>query len=320
GVGGAKAELFAGIVQGYEIPRAEVRHPLEYLRKVPLEERARMPGLSADRADIIVAGLTIVDALLRRLEANRIRVHEGGIRDGLLLSIADSGGQSAATGGDGDRADPVAGTRRFARACGYEEAHSLHVADLSLRIFDQMQPDLRRVHGAEFDGVRGRQVLEAAAILHDVGYLINYAAHHKHSYHLIVHANLPGWTSREVQVIANVARYHRCAEPKAGHRTFAVLAKPDQKLVRSLAAILRVADGLDRTHTQRVTGVFVRTEAAAAMFEAVAGEEPGVDLWGGARKSRLFERVFGLTPHFEWRKKPEIVEQGGRVDKTKVLA
>jgi exopolyphosphatase/guanosine-5'-triphosphate,3'-diphosphate pyrophosphatase len=170
-----------------------------------------------------------------------------------------------------------------------------------MQIFDQLQPRLPLPTDSGTDSGRFRQILEAAAMLHDVGYLINYASHHKHSYHLIVHADLPGWTSREVHLIANIARYHRCAAPSRKHASFAMLTRAERQAVRVLAAILRIADGLDRTHVQRVDAVRVQVRRDAAFFEVSAAEEPSVDLWGAARKGGLFERAIGLIPHFEWR-------------------
>ena len=148
-------------------------------------------------------------------------------------------------------------------------------------------------------------LLEAASLLHDIGYLINYARHHKHSYHLIVHADLPGLTTRQVQVVANVARYHRSAEPKLRHRPFAMLSEQGSgALVRGLSGILRLADGLDRTHMQSVKGVKVRVSRAGAHFDVVSEHEPAVDVWGAVRKCGLFKESFGLLPHFEWRSEP----------------
>lgn len=302
----ADSSLFAAVVQGHDVPRADLRHMIDYLRKLPLKERARVPGLSSDRADIIVPGLVIVDAVLRRFDANRVRIHEGGIRDGLLLSMLGPPAAPAASPESGALVeDPIAAVRRFARACAYEEPHSLHVAGLARQIFDQLRPMLppTRADGQPWfagDAGRARQLLEAAAILHDVGYLINYAAHHKHSYHLILHADLPGWSAREIQVIAQVARYHRCGQPKRKHRAFAMLERADRRLVRELAGILRIADGFDRTHTQLIGDVRLRREGADVVLEVTAAHEPSVDLWGAARKSGLFERAFRLRPRFEW--------------------
>jgi exopolyphosphatase/guanosine-5'-triphosphate,3'-diphosphate pyrophosphatase len=255
-----------------------------------------------------------------------VRVHEGGIRDGLLLSMAREGISPGAEGTAGGQAiDPMKGVRRFAKACGYEAAHARHVTGLALEIFDQLAEQMGSRGGAgevpdgqawparlDF-GAEARLLLEAASLLHDVGYLINYAQHHKHSFHLITHADLPGFTTRQVRVIANVARYHRAAEPKLKHRTFAALGEGDRALVRQLAGVLRVADGLDRTHMQSVAGVRVKVGKGVAAFEVRAEREPSVDMWGAVRKAGLFKDVFGVLPEFEWRAAgPSKVEVAGR--------
>jgi exopolyphosphatase/guanosine-5'-triphosphate,3'-diphosphate pyrophosphatase len=290
--------LFSGGVQGIEVGRADLKHLLEYVRKLPVKERTRVAGLSADRADIIVAGLAIVDGVLKWFGSNRVRVHEGGIRDGILLGMVGGG-----EGEPGERRDPMRAVRRLARACAYEAAHSKHVTGLALSIFDQLRDAGERVKlekGMRLDA-EARLLLEAASLLHDIGYLINYAQHHKHSYHLIVHADLGGLTTRQVRVVANVARYHRAAEPKEKHPTFAALTPEDRALVRGLSGILRVADGLDRTHMQSVRGVDVKARGAATRFDIEAEREPSVDMWGAVRKCELFERAFSTKCGFEWR-------------------
>src|SRR5262249_20469780 len=149
-----------------------------------------------------------------------------------------------------------------------------------------------------------RSLLEAAALLRDVGYLINYSKHHQHSYHLIVHSELPGFTPRELRLIANIARYHRRAQPKPKHPNFADLPRSHRKLVRHLAAMLRIADGLDRNRVQNVRRVRVRVEDGDALFLLDALEDPAVDMWGALSKSRMFQKVFGVKPHFQWGSAP----------------
>ncbi len=291
--------LFGAGVQGYEVGRADLKHLLEYVRKQPVKERTRVPGLSADRADIIVAGLAIVDGVMKWFEANRVRVHEGGIRDGILLGMVGEGlGEGAEA-----RREPMKAVRRLAKACAYEAAHSKHVTGLALSIFDQVRAagdEVRLEPGMRLDD-EARLLLEASSLLHDIGYLINYAEHHKHSYHLIVHADLAGLTTRQVRVVANVARYHRAAEPKVKHGPFGALSVEDRALVRGLSGILRVADGLDRTHMQSVRGVELSVKRGAAEFQVDAEREPSVDVWGAVRKCGLFEDSFGVKCHFEWR-------------------
>lgn len=304
-LGPAVDGLFSGSVQGYEVRRWEVRHLLDYLRKLPPREREHVGGLSPDRADIIVAGLTIIEGLMRHLRVNTARVHEGGIRDGLLLQMIGFG-PAGASPGSGSARDPLRSIMRFARACGYEQRHCRHVAMLATQIFDRLaaEAEAGRFPDEAVAGIftpRNRLLLEAAAIVHDVGYLVNYAGHHKHSYHLIAHADLPGFTAREIEVIANVARYHRRAEPSESHAHFARLPQSDRRTVLALSAILRVADGLDRTHMQRVRAVRVApAESGRIRLLLEAEREPSVDIWGATRKAALFERCFGLTPIFEW--------------------
>lgn len=298
----SSAGLFEGGIQGAIITRAEVRHLLEFLRKLPVRERARVPGLPSDRADIIVAGLCVIDVMLRELGCNAARAHEGGIRDGILLSMVREHEQPGASDVPGPpvRVEPLKSIRKFARACGFEQAHSMHVARLSLQIFDQIRQRLApamREHG--IDATRARRLLEAAAILHDIGYLINYTAHHKHAYHLIVHADLPGWNIDDVHVIANVARYHRRAEPTRRHRAFSLLPAADRFLVRALSGILRIADCFDRSHMQQVRSVRVTENDRDLFFTIDAVGTPDVDLWGAARKAGLLESTLDAVAHFE---------------------
>jgi exopolyphosphatase/guanosine-5'-triphosphate,3'-diphosphate pyrophosphatase len=295
----------AGSVRGYELQRSVVNHILNWLRSMSPKARARLPGMSAERTEIIVAGVAIVDAVMQRLKANTLRVHDRGIRDGLILSMIHDiyPHAGAVAGKPPDRMESV---RAFAERCNYEKAHSDHVAALALQAFDQIAAQLARTGqsiGGESVGAGGataRELLEAAGILHDVGYYINYEKHHKHSYHLIVHSDLPGFTHREIEIIASVARYHRRAGPKPKHSNFAKLSAADQQLVTRLSAILRIVDGLDRAHAQNVKKVRVELRKGTAWFIVDAAQEPAVDIWGAARKSALFLKVFGLEPRFDW--------------------
>jgi len=183
--------------------------------------------------------------------------------------------------------------RQFARRCRSNERHCAHVAMLAGELFDQLK-DAHQLPAV------GRDVLQAAALLHDIGYLINHAKHHKHAYHLIMHGDLAGFSTREIELIANVARYHRRALPKKTHGNFVRLDKDDRRLVRRLAGILRVADGLDRTHAQLVAGVACRVVGDQARIEVQAAHRPKVELWDAERKAALFEKAFGARLALEW--------------------
>ena len=183
--------------------------------------------------------------------------------------------------------------RAFARKCHSSERHCEHVARLAGQLCDGLR-------GPYDLPPEGRDLLSAAALLHDVGYLINHAKHHQHAYHLIQHAELAGWTAREIELVANVARYHRKAAPKRRHPNFVRLDRSDRRLVRRLAAILRVADGLDRTHTQRLTAVGVEAGRKATRLVLAASSDPQVERWDAERKAALFSRVFETAPVFIW--------------------
>ncbi len=280
--------------RGYLLSRAEVSHLLDRLRKMPLKARRQVPGLAPDRADIIVAGMAVVDRLMRRFGVNLLQVHNRGVRDGLLLTMIDNtlGVPSV------DPLDREAAIDRFASACTGEQelAHGKQVARLAGRVFEQIA---EQFHLDPTD----RPFLEAAARLQDVGYLINYDQHHKHSYQLILNSRLAGFRPRELELIANVARYHRGARPKKKHANFRQLPPEDQQRVQQLSAILRIAGGLDRSHSQQVKDVEVRPnpdQNERLELLVHADGNPEVDLWGARRRVKLFKRVFGTKLEVEW--------------------
>ncbi|MDF3052867.1 MAG: exopolyphosphatase [Geminicoccaceae bacterium] len=283
-----------GSVQGYVLTAAEVIHLLDRLREAPLEARRRMEGLSADRADIIVAGATVISRLVKRLGAKQIMVNERGIRDGVLLQmIADLPGRQpvAQIPTSGNRMEWV---RRLARKCGSNERHCEQVSTLALQIFDAIK--------GRFElPAESRDVLQAAALLHDIGYLISHSKHHKHAYHLIMHAELPSFSPQEVEQIANVARYHRRAFPKKSHENLARTSSEERKLIARLSGILRIADGLDRTHAQSVTGVKVRFVRDKLQISLEAKSLPDVESTDATRKSTLFRKAFDTEVQLLWR-------------------
>jgi len=298
------SDLLPFPTRGYEMERASVLHMLQWLAEMPVRARAGQAGLSPDRADIIVAGVAIVDEVLKRLNTNRLVVQDRGIRDGLILTLMrEMGDEPGGVGGGG--ASRVQAARRFGVTCRYEERHAQHVAGLAVSLFDRLVELFPEGEGdgedAAWRSAESRELLESAALLHDIGYLINYSKHHKHSYHLIAHSEMRGFSHRELDIVANVARYHRRSEPKSKHSGFAKLGERDRGVVRRLAAILRIADGLDRTHTQGVEGARVEREGDGSLVIVAEGvEEPGVDLWGAQRKSGMFEKEFGVGVRFEW--------------------
>jgi exopolyphosphatase/guanosine-5'-triphosphate,3'-diphosphate pyrophosphatase len=283
-----------GSVQGYVLTPAEVIHLLDQLREAPLETRRQIPGLSPDRADIIVAGATVISRLVKRLGTQQILVNERGIREGLLLRMISDLSGGAAVPQAPQPADRMEWVRLFARKCRSNERHCEHVAMLALQIFDGMKARYRLP-------ASGRDVLQAAALLHDIGYLISHSKHHKHAYHLIMHGDLPTFAPQEVEMIANVARYHRRAFPKRTHPNLAGMSREERLVIAQLSGILRIADGLDRTHSSSVTAIKTRTVGERLRIEIEATSAPDVERADAERKSDLFKKAFDTELELIWR-------------------
>jgi exopolyphosphatase/guanosine-5'-triphosphate,3'-diphosphate pyrophosphatase len=289
----------ARTVHGTVVPRVDLEHIVDYLAALSPSERQTVPGLNVGRSDIIVAGLAAIAEVIARLEAKELVVSSYGIREGLLLDLAN-----VSPGAVNEIQARERAVLDLAKRSHYEEPHSRQVQKLALRLFDSLGERL----GCSPDE---RQMLADAALLHDIGYHINYDKHHKHSYHLITHADLLGMTPTEQVLIANVARYHRGAEPKKSHPNFGPLSPSAKKRVTRLAAMLRVADGFDRGHTAAVEDIRVRWMERAIRLTAVPSPKASnirLELWGASKKSGLLAEVAGLPV--------EIVAPGGATFKS----
>src|SRR6185436_5438570 len=209
--------------------------------------RLQMPGLDPRRADLCVAGSVLIDTILRRLGADEMTLCDLALREGLVLDYIH---RNSARIRKIERYPDV--RRRsvveLGERCGYWAEHAQQVARLALSIFDQT----RSVHGL---GDHEREWLEYAALLHDIGVHISYDRHHRHSYYLIKNGDLRGFDPQEIEVIALVARYHRQATPKKSHNGYGDLGGSKRRAVRALSAMVRLAEGLDRSHTQALAGI-----------------------------------------------------------------
>jgi exopolyphosphatase/guanosine-5'-triphosphate,3'-diphosphate pyrophosphatase len=267
---------------GTVVTRPELTRTLDTLASLTPEERAAAPGLNPARADIIVAGLAVAAEVMSVFEARELQVSGYGIREGLLLEAAAVAPTIADPGEARERS-----VRAFAERCHYEEPHAEQVRRLALQLFDQL--------GARMGSQPGdRELLADAALLHDVGYHISHEKHHKHSYHLILHADLLGTTPVEQVAVANVARYHRGPTPKKKHDNFGKLDRALRARILRLSALLRVADGLDRGHVGAVQHVEVRWVQKRCRITPVPVAGAGslrLELWGASRKAELLAEL-----------------------------
>jgi len=254
-----------------------------------LEKRKQIPGMDPQRADIIVAGALIVEQIFESLDLQEVVTSKYALREGVILDTIHK-----LTGTTDATRRHLADIRRasvlhIGQNCRFEEDHAETVTRLSTQIFDQTV-DLHQLGSEE------REYLEAASMLHDIGYHISHAQHHRHSYYLIRHSELLGFTDREIEIIANVARSHSKSQPKQKHEAYAVLSERDRLIVRRLSAILRIADGLDRRHTDSVQSIAVkrRKNDIDMLIETAEGEDISLEIWGAERREQLFEEEFSV--------------------------
>ncbi len=256
-----------------------------------MQKRLRLPGLDSRRADLIVPGAILLDTIVRQLGAEDVTLCDYGLREGLVLDyIARNQKQIVRT----DRYPDI--RRRsvveLGERCRWYPEHSEQVARLALSLYDQS----RGLHGG---GEREREWLEYAALLHDIGGHISYAGHHRHSYYLIRNGGLRGFDPEEIEAIALMARYHRRGRPKKSHAALASLPRPTRRAVRIGAALLRVAESLDRSHGQMVD--HVELQPRGDRFCLVVRSRGPVELerWAAHRQLRPLSKLLGRHVEIE---------------------
>jgi exopolyphosphatase/guanosine-5'-triphosphate,3'-diphosphate pyrophosphatase len=281
------AELPLDSVQGFVLTPDALDTLVEELAGRSPADRDRVPGIKQGRGEVILGGAVVLQAVLEATGAPGIEVTEAGLREGIFLA-----GQLAP-------ADPPlvpcvrrTSVRNLARQHGVDLAHAEHIASLAHQLLEALP-------GAGLPAPGEPELVEAAALLHDVGLAVDYDAHHKHSSYLILGAGLPGFTPREVALIASMARYHRKGTPSLG--PLAPLCLPgDEELLLRGAALLRIAEQLERNRDQVVRAARLRRReddgaggGPEIVLELDADGDTSVARWGAERQSDLFARAFG---------------------------
>jgi len=248
------------------------------------QDRIDIDGIDPARADIIVAGAIILGEIFTELGIRFMMVSEYALREGIILDSVEKMNPRRRTNHVRDLR--YSNVRHLAESLHFEKVHSRQVAKLALRLFDQTS----RIHRM---GVQDREYLEAAAMLHEVGLFVSHAQHHRHSYYLIRNSELLGFTENEKEIIANIARYHRKSHPKIKHEGYRRLSADDQRTVAKLASILRIADGLDRTHASAVADLRCRISGRKVdvFLQRANGLPVELEVWGAERKKKLFEET-----------------------------
>jgi exopolyphosphatase/guanosine-5'-triphosphate,3'-diphosphate pyrophosphatase len=255
--------------------------------RMRLAERLDLAGLEARRADLIVPGAVLLDVILRQLGADQFTLCELSLREGVILEYIR---RNLVRIGRIERYPDV--RRRsvieLALRCNYAAEHAQQVARLALALFDQT----REAHGLDD---RAREWLDFAALLHDVGEHISYERHHRHSYYLVRNGDLRGFDPDEIEVLALVARYHRRGAPRRRHEALAALPRPLRRAVPWLAAMLRVAESLDRSRAQLVDRVTMRRSGRRWTLRATGRGDLELERWAAQRNLRPLEAALGAT-------------------------
>jgi exopolyphosphatase / guanosine-5'-triphosphate,3'-diphosphate pyrophosphatase len=287
----AEGSPHTGSLRNRRFPAKAIRHIRKEVVALDLEKRLRIPGLEPRRADLVVAGAVLLDELLRRLGATEITLCDLSLREGVVLDYIARHRKEIA------QVDRYPDVRRrsvieLAERCRYWPEHSHHVARLAIALFDQT----RAIHGlTDLE----REWLEFASILHDIGVHISYEGHHRHSYYLVKNGDLRGFEPEEIETIALVARYHRQGTPKRKHDGFRDLPRRTRRTIRTLAAMLRLAESLDRSHAQSIGGFELHDRGEDDLLQLRTTGDAELELWAAARHSAPFERMTGKPLRLE---------------------
>lgn len=293
---GAVAAAAAGHGVGRElrnlrVSAKQIRRIRKEVASLDIERRLAIPGLDPRRADLVVAGAILLDTILRRLGATELTLCDLALREGLVLDYIRSHRREIA------HVDTIPDVRRrsvleLAERWQYQAEHARHVARLALALFDQT----REVHHLSD---REREWLEYAALLHDVGAHISFARHHRHSYYLIKNGDLRGFHPDEIDVMALVARYHRRGTPRKTHAEYAELSAPLRRTVKILASILRVAESLDRSHAQVISGLELHDRTGELVLQLRTRSDAELEAWATNRHLRPFEQLVDKAVRIE---------------------
>jgi exopolyphosphatase/guanosine-5'-triphosphate,3'-diphosphate pyrophosphatase len=296
---GGNAETLANIAPGPRregLPSLEIallRERLPDIVQRDVRERMKAYGVRRDRADVMGIAAIIFLTVGRYLNIRRFIIPSVGLREGLLQEIAhEAFSRKEPHRYNAEARQVLLATRSFGRRLEYDQQHAEHVRALSVMLFDQLQA----IHHLP---PQARVLLEAGALLHDIGHRVSHRAHHKHGEYLALNGDIPGLDGRDRSIVAAVVRYHnRKAEPERHHPAYSALNSSEQRVARRLAAILRIAEGLDHSHRQRIQSLRSSFQRGAVTLRANARGDATEDLRDAERSADLFEKEFHVRVYF----------------------
>ncbi len=263
----------------------ELRKVSKHLRELPLMERIEVPGINPSRADIIVGGAAVLETVMEELGVEELITSKRGLRHGLMIDVLTRKGLYPKEGVSVRQRSVL----HLARECNFDEKHSRKVQELTMELFDSAGEV-----GLHELGKEDRELMEHAALLHDIGNLISFRKHHHHTYYIIMNSELLGFNMKEVTILANVARYHRKRAPREKDLKTDGLDANSRNKVRLMAAFLRLAETLDRAHRGLIKGAsFTGKENGQALLTVEAGEDCHLEKWGIKSSREIFSEMVG---------------------------
>jgi exopolyphosphatase/guanosine-5'-triphosphate,3'-diphosphate pyrophosphatase len=276
-------------MRNYELTLADLEIVTQQLCKMTLDERRRMPGLSPERADIVIGGAAILQTVMEVVGAKSILISDRGLREGIVVDRLLR--NESAKRHLEEESVRARSTRRLARRCLVDIEHAEKVGNLALSLFDQT-----KLMGLHELGQDYRELLQYGALLHDCGFFVSHTGHHQHSYYLIRHAELLGFNDVEVEIMAQIALHHRKALPRRRDPGFSGLPEFKQEVVRVLSCFVRLAEALERSHMGTIHSLFIAPERSTNRVLITLYINPGsdssVELWAVQNQATAFEKTF----------------------------
>lgn len=247
-----------------------------------MDSEKRRKRFDPRRADIVVAGAVILEAVMKHLELDAITAVDRGLREGVLQDLV-----RRTRPGTADTSLAQAALA-FGQRFGFGDAHARDVSRIALQLFDDLAP-MHQLPAAS------RPWLEAAALLHDIGHALNHQRHHKHTHYLILNADLPGLSDRERRLVACIARFHRRSPPQPAHEALEGLSATEVRIVRKASTLLRIADSLDASHNQPIVRMRASVSGRKVVLSLKTRTPIDLELWNVGHELGIFKDVFGKT-------------------------
>ncbi|HED31573.1 MAG TPA: Ppx/GppA family phosphatase [Prosthecochloris aestuarii] len=281
------------VLNNSSFTRKEFQKLYRHVVGMSASERKKLTGLDEKRVDLIVPGLILVDVIFRKFRLREIVISDSALREGMVIHYLQEKRSSVLARTQQQQSIRRQSVMELAYRCDWDRQHSTHIAKLCRQLFDQLSP-LHKL------GPHELELLEYAAILHNIGTFISISVHHKHSQYIIINGELRGFAPVEISIIAAVARYHRKSSPSEKHELYASLKPRHKRVVDVLSGILRIANGLERGHRCNIAGIEAVVSDTEVSLGLRARHVPDIEIWAAERMKSWIEKVLNRSLRFSY--------------------